>query len=288
MSQIKETFFHGELRLEVKRERLESRSMHFDVFHPTVFGAKGKLAGSLELDCQTGSVNWYDPQEDTTVKLFGGGEPNRCVICTTQIETGDVCQDCHHRSTGEYKGTYLVWTTQDHARAQAEGWDIFDAGAHGHEIERDEITPRFEDDNAAIDYVVHREKHGSQMHRRALAIHETGVCVHVAIVEGEGGAYFLGPRATYPVWYEQNPGRVPCPACDGDYELMWVPEDPRTGQLEWDDGAIVQVEMDRIDPDVQTEALGALARLKMHLASDSWLSTLPPEPACKCKKGGTK
>lgn len=295
MSAIKETFFHGELKVEVKRERLDSRFMHIDVFHPNTFGAKGKFAGALEMDCQTGTLNWYDPEKDESVRLFEGGEPNRCVMCGTQIETGDLCKRCHDFDKGHrWNGSYLVWTRHDSVRAQVEGWDVFDAGAHGHEIERcdDSISfagANFPDDDAAIDYVVERAKAGSKMHQRALAIHETGVCHYVAIVEAVGGAYFLGPRYVPPVWYERNPGERPCPACDGDYVLLWVQSDMNQGhatQLEWDDGSILEVEMDRIDEDVKAEA--ERAKGKLLALVQSGLETFPPEPPCQCQKGGTK
>ena len=292
MSAIKETFFHGELKVEVKRERLDSRFMHIDVFHPNTFGAKGKFAGALELDSQTGSVNWYDPEKDESVRLFEGGEDPRCQQCDVALETGNLCEACRESDLGvpvSKDGVYLAWTSHDALRAQAEGWAIFDTGTCM-EIERDDVLSMFEDDNAAIDWVVKRAKEHSKMHQRALAIHEAGVCHNVAIVEAYGGAYFLAPRAIYPRWREENPTKTPCPACDGEYELMWLPTDVGHGhaaQLVWDDGAIVQVEVDRIDEDVRLEAMIAKERLLIQITPERGLSTFPPEPMCQCdKKGG--
>lgn len=65
-----------------------------------------------------------------------------------------------------------AWSNRDHARAQAEGWDIFYVyGDELREIEADNDSPRFKSDEAAMEHVYKRALAGSRLHIRALVIH---------------------------------------------------------------------------------------------------------------------
>lgn len=68
------------------------------------------------------------------------------------------------------------WTLTDDAMADAEGWNIYDAGGEL-EIECNDVNTiqtarQFSDDDEAIEFVRERAQAGSTMHVRALAIHE--------------------------------------------------------------------------------------------------------------------
>lgn len=65
----------------------------------------------------------------------------------------------------------LDWTTRDQARADREGWNLFDAGKYGWEIERDDERGEFGTDESAIAHVQMKADKGSAFHARALAIH---------------------------------------------------------------------------------------------------------------------
>lgn len=66
----------------------------------------------------------------------------------------------------------IAWTADDRALAQSEGWDVFDAGARGLEIQHlDEPQEEaLASDAAAIEYVVFMAMSGSGPHAKALIL----------------------------------------------------------------------------------------------------------------------
>lgn len=75
-------------------------------------------------------------------------------------------------------GSPEEWTDQDADRADAEGWNLYEYRG-GLEIQRNdendpphEDAPRFEDDEHALKWVRSQAQRGSEMHSRALAIHQ--------------------------------------------------------------------------------------------------------------------
>lgn len=79
------------------------------------------------------------------------------------------------------KEVNLDWGPDDSAAATKEGWDIFDCGPRL-EIERidspEDGGPLFEGDDEAIEHVRKKAAEGSDLHRRAIAIHEDEAAAH--------------------------------------------------------------------------------------------------------------
>lgn len=74
-----------------------------------------------------------------------------------------------------------VWTAADRKRAHEQGWDIFDTGSRGLEIEAVDEYGVFEDDNQAEDYVFRQAERGCKTAQKALAIVSAIKVYHVKV-----------------------------------------------------------------------------------------------------------
>jgi hypothetical protein len=67
--------------------------------------------------------------------------------------------------------TGIKWTKKDSKAAVAEGWEIFDIDSTGVlEIERDDESGKFKNDNAARAFVAKKAAKGSPLHLKALCV----------------------------------------------------------------------------------------------------------------------
>lgn len=67
------------------------------------------------------------------------------------------------------------WTTADSIAAQREGWDVFETGQtddHA-EIQADDEAAIFELDGDALEHVIDEADTGSELHMKALRIHNS-------------------------------------------------------------------------------------------------------------------
>lgn len=110
------------------------------------------------------------------------------------------------------KEVNLDWGPDDSAAASKEGWDVFDCGPRL-EIERiddpADTDPVFEDDDEAIEHVRASAAAGSDLHRRALAIHEDEAAAH----PGERSASSFAERD----WVTTGTSYFPTKATADDY-----------------------------------------------------------------------
>ncbi len=66
------------------------------------------------------------------------------------------------------------FSDRDRACQDREGWGVFDSGARGLEIQKDDCTDAFRTDDDALAFVVRCALAGSKRHVKALAAHCAG------------------------------------------------------------------------------------------------------------------
>jgi hypothetical protein len=100
------------------------------------------------------------------------------------------------------------WTNADSAAAVAEGWAIFERGGDGTlEIQLDDEAAIFANDAEAQLFVADKARAGSDLHQRALTIHNDGLYERTA---GDGG------------WHEEADGtwfRAPVDEMEGTLRI---------------------------------------------------------------------
>lgn len=92
-----------------------------------------------------------------------------------EIQGRKICVSCDEpfilpENVTGFRQVDLLWTLADSRLAEREGWNVFDSGAHGLQIQKDDVRNVFYSDDTALAHCI-RMADISPRHARALAIH---------------------------------------------------------------------------------------------------------------------
>jgi hypothetical protein len=108
-----------------------------------------------------------DADEASYVEQTNGAPPARCIAFVSSVTV----EDCYRFFSALAAPEALPepeWSTADQHQASREGWAIF----NDCEIQCDDEAEAFESDEAAIRWIRFRAEAGSDLHQRALRIHD--------------------------------------------------------------------------------------------------------------------